>query len=128
MLFGQQRGGCEDGDLFAASDGDEGSAQRHLGFAKTYIAADQAVHRAGADHVLNYAVNSRLLVGGFFKAKVVGKGFVVARAVAEGVAFAGGAAGVDVKQLGCAIAHLLGGFAFGFFPLATAQAVQGGFV
>ena len=58
------------------------------------------------------------LVGGFLKAEVVGKGLVILRAVAEGMAFAGGAAGVDVEQLGRSVAHLLGGLAFGFFPLA----------
>ncbi len=42
--------------------------------------------------------------------------------------FAGGAAGVDIEQLGSTVAHLLGGFALGFVPLAAAQAVQRGFV
>ena len=49
-------------------------------------------------------------------------------AVAEGMALAQCAAGVDVEQLGRAVAHLLCGLAFGFFPLAAAQLVQRGFV
>ena len=65
-----------------------------------------------------------LLVGGFFKAKVVGEGLVVARRVAEGVAFASGAAGVNVEQLGGRVAHLLGRLALGLVPLAGAQLVQ----
>ena len=44
------------------------------------------------------------------------------------MAFAGGAAGVDVEQLGSGVAHLLGGLALGFFPLAAAQLVQRGLV
>ena len=69
-----------------------------------------------------------VLVSGFFKAEVVGKSLVILRAVAEGVALARSAAGIDVEQLGRAVAHLLGGLAFGFFPLAAAQLVQRGFV
>jgi hypothetical protein len=64
------------------------------------------------------------LVGGFLKAEIGGKGLVVVRRVAEGMAFAGGAAGVDVQQLGGGVAHLLGGLAPGLVPLAAAQLVQ----
>jgi hypothetical protein len=70
------------------------------------------------------AVDGGVLVGGFLKAEIGGKGLVVVRRVAEGMAFAGGAAGVDVQQLGGGVAHLLGGLAPGFFPLAAAQLVQ----
>ena len=101
-------------------------AQRHLGFAKAHIAADQSVHRLGADHVVNHCVNGCALVGCFFKSEVLCELFVVLLVEAEGMALACGAAGVDVEQLGRCIAHLLGGFALGFFPLATAQTVQGG--
>jgi hypothetical protein len=58
------------------------------------------------------------------KAEIGGKGLVVVRRVAEGMAFAGGAPGVDVQQLGGGVAHLLGGLAPGFFPLAAAELVQ----
>ena len=40
------------------------------------------------------------------------------------MALSGGAPGVDVQQLGGGVAHLLGGLAPGFFPLAAAQLVQ----
>ena len=69
-----------------------------------------------------------LLVGRFFKTKGVGKSFVIACAKAKGVAFTRGTAGVNVEQLGGAVADLFCGFAFGFFPLATAQAVQRRFI
>jgi len=59
-------------------------------------------------------VDGRALVGGFFKAEVVGKGFVVAGRVAEGMAFARGAPGVNVEQLGSRVTDLLGSLALGF--------------
>ena len=117
MLLGQQGGGGQDGDLLAAHDGDERGPQRHLGFAKAHIAADQAVHRARADHVLNHRMDGGALVGGFFKAEVGGEGFVVLRGVAEGMTLAGGAPSVDVEQLGGSVPHLLGGTTAGFVPL-----------
>jgi len=128
MLLGQQSGGGQEGHLLATRHGHKGSAQGHLGFAKAHIATHQAVHGAWADHVLHDGVDGGALVGGFFKAKVVGKGFVVLRRVAEGVALACGAAGVDVQQLGGGIAHLFGSAAFGFVPLCRAEFVQRRFV
>ena len=128
MLLGQQRGGGQQGDLLATGHGHKGGAQRDLGFAKAHIATDQAVHGAGADHVLNHAVDGGLLIGGFFEAEIIGKGFVVLRAVTEGVPLTRGPAGVDVQQLGGRVAHLFGGAAFGLFPLAAAQLVHRRFV
>ncbi len=100
VLLGQQGGGRQQRHLLAAGDGDEGGAQGDLGLAETDVAADQAVHRARADHVLDHGVDGSVLVGGFLEAEVVGKAFVVLRRVAEGMALARGAAGVDVEQLG----------------------------
>ena len=113
--------------MLAASHGNKGGAQSHFGFAKTYIATHQTVHGAWADHVLDNGVDSGTLVGGFVKAKVVGKHFVIGAAVAESMAFTGGTAGVDIEQLGSSVAHLFSGFALGFFPLAAAQFVQRSF-
>ena len=73
-------------------------------------------------------MNGCVLIGSFIEAKVIGKHFVVLRAVAEGVTFACSAPCVNVQQLCCRIAHLFCRFAFGFFPLPTAQAMQGCFV
>jgi hypothetical protein len=128
VLLGQQRGGRQQRHLLAAGDGHKGGAQGHLGLAEAHVAADQAVHRARADHVLDDGVDGGVLVGGFLKAEVGRKGLVVVRRVAEGKTLAGGAAGVDVQQLGGGVAHLLGGLAFGLFPLAAAQLVQRGLV
>ena len=128
VLLGQQRGGRQQRHLLAAGDRNEGGAQRHFGFAKAHIAADQPVHGPRADHVLNDGMDGGALVGGLFKAEVVGKAFVVVGRIAEGMAFAGSTARINVQQLGGRVAHLLGGAAFGFFPLAAAQAVQRRFV
>ena len=128
VLLGQEGSGCQNGHLFAARNRHKGGTQRNFGFAKTHVAAHQPIHRARANHVLDDVVNRRFLVRSFFKAKVVGKGFVIVRRVAEGVAFAGGAAGVDVEQLGSRVAHLFGGFALGLVPGGAAQFVQRGFV
>jgi hypothetical protein len=128
VLLGQQRGGREEGHLLAAGDRNEGGAQRHLGLAKAHVAADQPVHRARADHVLDHRMDGGALVGGFLEAEVVGKGFVVVGRITEGMAFAQRPAGVDVQQLGGRVAHLLGGLALGLVPLAGAQLVQRRFV
>jgi len=124
VLLGQQRGGRKKGHLPPARDGHEGRAQGHFGLAEAHVAANQAVHGAGADHVLDDGVDGGVLVGCFFEAEVVGKGLVVLRRVAEGVALARGAAGVDVEQFGRAVAHLACRLALGLFPLAAAQLVQ----
>jgi hypothetical protein len=60
----------------------------------------------------------------FPRSRSLGELLVVVGAVAEGMALARGAAGVDVEQLGGGVAHLLGGLALGLFPLAAAQLVQ----
>jgi hypothetical protein len=65
-------------------------------------------------------MNGGALIWRFFETKGFGKSFVIIRRVAEGVALARGAAGINVEQLGGCIANLLSGFAPRFFPLARA--------
>ena len=125
MLLCQERGGRQQRDLLAASDGDKGRTQGNLGFAKTHVATDQPVHGTRADHVLYHRMDGGALVGGLLKAEVVGKGLVVLRRITEGMALAQRSAGVDVEQLGRRVAHLFGRFALRLVPLAAAQAVQG---
>ena len=124
MLLGQQRGRRQDRHLLAAVHGDERRAQRDLGLAEADVAAHQAVHRPRADHVLDHGVDGGALVGGFLEAEAGGEGLVVVRAEAVREAFARGAAGVQVQQLGGGVAHLLGGLAARLLPLAAAQPVQ----
>ena len=45
VLTGEQRGGCEDGDLLAVLDRFERGTDRDLGLAEPDVAADEAVHR-----------------------------------------------------------------------------------
>ncbi len=125
VLLGQQRGRREEGHLLAAGHRHEGRAQGDFGLAEAHVAADQPVHGAGRDHVLDHRVDGGVLVGRLLEAEIVGELLVVLRAVAEGVALACRAARVDVEQLGGGVAHLLCGLALGFFPLPAAQFVQG---
>ena len=97
MLFCQQGGGRQYGHLLAAHHRNKRRTQGHLGFAKTHIAANQAVHGARADHVLNDGMDRAALVGGFFKAKVVGKHLVVLWCVAKRVALASRTTGINIE-------------------------------
>ena len=117
VLLGEQRGWCQQRHLLAAGDTNEGGAQRDLGLAKAHITANQPVHRARADHVLNHGMNGGILVRRFIKGEIPGKSFVVGRRVTEGVTLAGSPASVDIEQLGGAVAHLFGGLAPRLFPL-----------
>jgi hypothetical protein len=123
MLLGQQRGGRQHGHLLARVHRDEGRAQGHLGLAEAHVAADQAVHRPRADHVLDHRVDGGLLVGRFLEAEAGGEGLVVVREKRWAMA-SRAARGRRVEQLGGGVAHLLGGLALGLFPLAGAQLVQ----
>jgi hypothetical protein len=125
VLFGQQRGRRQEGHLLAAHHRHESGPQRDLGLAEADVAADQAVHRLGADQILDHGMDGCLLVGRFLEAEVVGEDLIFLRVEAERMALAGGAPGVDVEQLGGDVAHLLGRLALGLVPLAAAQLVQG---
>ena len=125
MLLRQQSCRSQQRHLFASRDADKGGAQSDFGLAKADVTADQAIHRSRADHVLNYGVNGRALVRRFFKAKIVGKGFIVGWRIAKGVALPGGATGIDVEQFCGAVTYLFGCLASGLLPLTRAQFVQG---
>ena len=64
------------------------------------------------------------LIGGLFETESGGERFVVVIGELEGVAFACGALGVDVKQLCGGVAHLLHGAALGLVPGAGSEFVQ----
>ncbi|MGF6558358.1 hypothetical protein ABIA48_004738 [Pseudomonas sp. S30_BP2TU TE3576] len=66
------------------------------------------------------------LVGGFFERETGAEGGVVGFRIGESVAFPGGAACIDVEQLGGHVAYLFGGFALGLLPGLGAEAVQRG--
>ena len=124
VLLGEQGGRHQHRNLLAAVHCEEGRAHGDLGLAEADIAADQAVHRLRAGHVLEYRLNGGQLVGGFLKREVVGKALVVLFRVGEAEALARGAAGIYVEQFGSDIANFLGGLATRLLPLIRAQAVQ----
>ncbi|MCY1416705.1 hypothetical protein D9M71_322210 [compost metagenome] len=65
-----------------------------------------------------------MLVGGFLEGEAGAESGVVGRRVSKSVAFAGGAARIDVEQFGGHIANLFGCLALGFLPDFRTQPVQ----
>jgi hypothetical protein len=124
MLFAEQGGRAQHGDLLAAGDRAERGAQRDLGLAEADVAADEAVHRFARLHVLDHRVDRGGLVGRFLETEAVGEGVVVVRGELEGVTRACGALGVEREQFGRRIARLHRGAALGLLPLLRAQRVQ----
>ncbi len=66
VLFSEDGGGHEHGDLLAEFSGFEGSADGEFGFAKAHVAAEEAVHGAFGVHVAFDFLQRGELVGGFF--------------------------------------------------------------
>ena len=65
VLAGQKGCGHDDGHLLAIHGGDEGGAERHLGFAEAHVAADQAVHGAAFLQIVQHGLDGGQLVFGF---------------------------------------------------------------
>ena len=124
VLLGEQRGGHQHGDLLAVEHGDEGRAQRDFGLAEAHVAADQPVHRLAGGEVGDHRVDGGRLVARLLERETVRERLVVVRLEREGVALARCALRVEVEQLRGGVAHLLGGFALGLFPLPAAELVQ----
>ncbi len=125
MLFGQQRGRGKQQDLTPSGHRQEGRPQGNLGFAKTHITADQPIHGSARNHILDHGMNRRQLIGGLLESESFAEGLIVARIEGEGMALAGGAAGIKVEQFGGGVAGLAGGAATGLLPLSRAQLMQG---
>jgi len=70
VLFGENGGRGEIGDLFAGQHRFEGGAHRDFGFAEADVAAEQTVHRTRRFHVFFDVVDRFFLIGGFFELKV----------------------------------------------------------
>ncbi|VTQ27241.1 Uncharacterised protein [Pseudomonas aeruginosa] len=104
--------------------GDERRAHRHFGLAEADVAADQAVHGPGREHIGDHRLDGALLVRRLLEREAGREGRVVGLRILEREAFAGGAAGVDVEQLGGDVADLLGGLALGLLPGFRAEPVQ----
>ncbi len=126
VLLGEQGGGYQHRHLTPAVGGNEGGAHGDLGLAETDVAAHYPVHRLGVLHVGEHPVDGAELVGGLLEGEGGGEGGVLLPRGRTGEAGAGGAAGVEVEQLGGDVADLLGGLALELVPLVAAQAVQRG--
>ncbi|MNM82367.1 hypothetical protein D3C81_943950 [compost metagenome] len=124
VLLGEQGGGHQYGHLAAAVHGNECRAHGHFGLAEADVAAHQAVHRLGRQHVGAHGFDGSLLVRGFLEREAGAEGGVVGGRVGKCIALARGAAGIDVEQFGGHVAHLFGGLALGFLPGLGAQPVQ----
>ena len=110
--------------MFTAAHCHERGAHRDFGFAEADVAAHQAIHGLAGFHIVNDGADRSRLVGRFFKRKSGDEVVVVVWMKRKREAFAGGALGVEIQQLCRRVAHLLGGFAFRLFPLATAETMQ----
>ncbi len=86
MLLREDGGRREDGDLFAFHDRFEGGANRHLRFAETDVAADQAIHRTRLLHVALGGGDGRELVRRFAVGERMFELALPFRVGAEGVA------------------------------------------
>ena len=64
VLFGEDGGGTEQGDLFAAGDGFEGGADGDFRFPEADVAADEAVHGSWGFHVALGFLDGAALVDG----------------------------------------------------------------
>src|SRR5579872_6547739 len=67
MLETKHGGRRKDGNLFAVAQRFKGRAHDDFGFAVTYVAAKQAVHRLRAFHIALDVRDRRLLIAGFSK-------------------------------------------------------------
>ncbi len=123
MLFRQQGGRYQHGNLASAHYCQKGGAHCHLGFAKPHIAANQPVHRTRRSHIGHYRIDGILLVRGLLERKCGGKSGIlgIVKGVAEALARL--AFGIDFKQLGRYVTDLLTGAALGLFPLPAAEFV-----
>ena len=67
MLLSQHGCGNQQSDLTSAHHGLEGRTDGHLGFAKSHVATQEAVHGLGLFHIPFYLGNGTHLVHGFFE-------------------------------------------------------------
>ncbi len=121
MLLCEERSWDEESDLLIILHGDKRSTHGDFGFTKPNVSTDEPVHSARQCHVVDYSIDSRFLVCGFFEREARRKLVVVDIGYFIGVAFFRLALGVDIEQFSCYIAYFLGSLALGLGPLVGAQ-------
>jgi len=124
MLFGQQGGGDQQGNLAPRMDCLKSRAHGHFRLAKPHVTTDQPIHGFGGSQIGAYGSDGGGLIGGFLEREACGKGGVGLIIQRAGPAGTGGAPRIEIEQFGCGIARLTGGLSFGFFPLSATQSVQ----
>lgn len=126
MLLGEDGGGDEDGDLFAAHDGFEGGANGDLGFAKADIAAEESVHGLFEFHVAFDFLDGADLVGRFAVDEGLLELDLPLGVGSVGVAFEGLAFGGDGEHSRGEFLDGTFGLGAGFVPAGVAEFVEFG--
>ena len=124
VLVGEQGGGDEDRHLLLVEHRLEGGAHRDLGLAVADVAADEAIHHLGLEHVGQHLVDRALLIRRLVELEV---GFELAEVpvrLAEAVAGVRAAGGVELEQIGRHLQQLLADAGFGLDPRIAAQLVE----
>ncbi len=125
VLLGEQGGGHQHGDLFAAMHGHKCRPHRHLGLAKAHVAAHQPIHALGLTHVPQHRIDGVELILGLLEREAGGKLAIGLAVVFEGKAGASGAVGVDIEQLGRHVAYFFRRLAPRLAPGLAAELVAG---
>ncbi len=124
VLLREQRRGRQHGDLFARLRCHEGRAHGHFGLAETHVAANDAVHRTVARHVLENLADRLGLVFRLLEREGFAEGAIVGVAHRQLQALLRLAAGIEVQQLRGDVPDLFRGAFARFRPLVGAQLVQ----
>ena len=124
VLLGEDGGGHEHGDLLAAHDSFEGSANGDFGFAEADVAADEAVHGLGPFEIQLSRMDRFHLVRSFLEDERAFEFALPWNISRKGEAFLRFARGLDGEELAGEIADgAFGGF-FGFGPARAAEGVE----
>ena len=123
VLFGQQRGRAQQGDLLCHWPR---PGRRRAARPRSCRSPRRQTSRSMGRPEVMSAITAWMAAAwsAVSRSRSPGKGFVVVQRQLEGIAFARGALRVQGQQLGGGVAHLLGGLAAGLVPLAGAQLVQ----
>ncbi len=124
MLLREQGGRDEHRDLVTVVHGDKSGAHRHLRFAETDVAADQAIHRFLALHLLDHGFDRRLLIGRFLEREILRErvvGIAVEPELEPNPRFA---TRLHIEQFDGDVVDTLRRPLFRFLPLAAAEFMQ----
>ena len=124
MLAREQRGRHDDGHLLARHRLDKRGAQRHFGFSKAHIAADQPIHRPALRQILDRFRDGLLLIVRLLIGKLGAEFVIKALRRIDGLDLLQLARGRDADQLRRDFAHAFLHARLAALPARAAQAVQ----